>query len=845
MFRLTLKGLAAKRLRLLTTALAVMLGVAFLAGTLVLSDTLSRTLSGLVTKAHEGTDAYVRPVSAVEQRFAANGAHLAADLAATVAAVPGVRSVSPEVTGYAQLVGADGEPVGDLGEGAPVLGLSWGDVPELNAYDLDDGRAPMGADEIVIDQRSARDGGFTIGDRATVLSQHAPKAYTIVGIARFGSADSMGGASVTLFDLPTAAAVLASPGEIDGLAVAADPGISQEEVASRIADVLPAETEVITGATLADEEAQSATEGLGFLKTFLLIFAMVAVFVGAFIIFNTFSILVAQRTREMALLRAIGASRRQVLRSVLIESVVIGTLASIAGIVAGLGLAKVLKLLLDQVGVALPVGGTVLTTGTIVVCLVIGVGITVASAVFPARRAARIAPVAAMRDVSVDRADRSRRRLITGTVATAAGVAALLAGMAGAGAALVGLGALVTYLGVAILGPVLARPVAGFLGAPLRRFRGVPGTIARENALRNPKRTAATAAALMIGVGLVAFITVFAASVRASVSGSLSDQFRGHYIVDSGAAGAGGLSPELAARLGEADGVTAVASTRTADILVDGQAESIQAWTPATVGELFELGSVEGSTADLGPDGIAVERARAEANGWSVGSTVPVTFAGSGSVSFTVEAIFEQSDEWVGTAFLATDALDIHQPGLLDSRLYVRLAEGTDVEAARAGLAQVTGDFAVAELQDRAEFMAATNSDIDQMLGLIYAMLALAVIIALMGIANTLALSIFERSRELGLLRAVGMTRSQVRAAIRWESMIIALFGTVLGLAIGLFFGWAMVRGMASQGFDELRIPVTQLAVVVGVAALAGVGASVLPARRAARLDVLGAIVSD
>jgi putative ABC transport system permease protein len=621
--------------------------------------------------------------------------------------------------------------------------------------------------------------------------------------------------------------------------------VSQEEITSRIADVLPAGSEVITGATLADEETQSATEGLGFLKTFLLVFAIVAVFVGAFIIFNTFSILVAQRTKEMALLRAIGASRRQVLRSVLVESAVIGTVASIAGIVTGLGLAKGLNLLLDQVGVALPVGGTVLTTGTIVVSLIVGIGITVASAVLPARRAARIAPVAALRDVAIDRADRSRRRVVIGTMATTAGVAALLAGLAGAGVAVVGLGALVTYLGVAILGPVLARPVAGLLGAPLRRFRGMPGTIARENALRNPKRTSATAAALMIGVGLVAFITVFAASVRASVSGSLSDQFTGDYIVDSGAAGAGGLSPELAKRLGEAGGVAAVASTRTADVLVDGQAESIQAWTPATVTELFDLGSVEGSIAGLGRNGIAVERSRAEANGWSVGDAVPVTFAGSGSTTFTVGAIFEQSDEWVGTAFLATDALDAHQPGLLDSRVYVRLAAATDHDAARHDLEQITGDYAVAELQDRGEFIAATNGKIDQMLGLIYAMLALAVIIALMGIANTLALSIFERSRELGLLRAVGMTRSQVRATIRWESVIIALFGTVLGLAIGLFFGWAMVRGMASQGFDELRIPVTQLAVVAGIAAMAGVGASVLPARRAARLDVLGAIVSD
>ena len=498
MFKLTIKELVAHKLRMITTAFAVLLGVAFMAGTLVFTDTISATYDSALADADEGVDAYVRTPSEIDLGYGEPGPRLDASLINTVASVDGVDEAALRINGYAQLVDRDGDTVGDLSKN-PAFGTNWVTVDDLNPYELVSGHAPTNDGEIVIDKASADKADYVPGDVATVLTKSEPRQFTIAGIATFGANDSPAGATAVLFTDAAASELLASPGEADAIAVTADAGVSQTDVAAAVQAAVGSNVEVITGATLVDQnQAALAADFAGF-GTMMLIFAFVAVFVGAFIINNTFSITVAQRTREMAMLRAIGASGRQVKRSVLIEAFAIGALASTAGLVAGIGVASGLRQLMSVFGFDMPTGATVISPNAMIISFAVGVIVTVLSAWLPARRAAKIAPIAALRDVSVDRSGGSKRRAVVGTVITAGGVGALLVGLSGE-IALVGVGALATFVGVSVLGPVLARPVARLFGVPLR-LRGLSGELATRNAMRNPKRTARTASSLMIGVG--------------------------------------------------------------------------------------------------------------------------------------------------------------------------------------------------------------------------------------------------------------------------------------------------------------------------------------------------------
>jgi putative ABC transport system permease protein len=836
MFMLTIKELAARKLRLVTTAFAVLIGVAFMAGTIVFTDTIGATFDSVLADADSGVDAYVRTPSEIDLGYGEPGPRLDASLVDTVAAVDGVDDVALRINGYAQLVGRDGNTVGDLAQ-SPAFGTNWVSIDALNPYKLASGHAPAGADEIVIDKASADKAGYAVGDVATVLTKQEPREFTIAGIARFGSSDSPAGATAVLFTDATAQALLSSPGQADAIAVTADQGVTQSALATAIQQAVGTDVETITGDELvAQNQASLASDFAGF-DTMMLIFAFVAVFVGAFIINNTFSITVAQRTREMAMLRAIGASGRQVKRSVLIEAVAIGAVASAAGLAAGVGVASGLKALMTVFGFTLPDGPTVISGQAMIMSFAVGVAVTVLSAWLPARRAAKIAPIAALRDVAVDRSGGSARRAIIGTAITAGGVAALIGGLAAGKIAFVGVGALATFVGVSVLGPVLAQPVARLFGVPLK-LRGISGELATRNAMRNPKRTARTAASLMIGVGLVGFITVFAASVKTSVAGSLETDFTGTHIIQSGGYdNSTGLSPDLAEALRAAPGVEVVSQSRISPAVVDGSAtDAFYAFDATTIDQVFTLGDVEGDLASLGADGIAISSEHAAEQGLSLGSTIPVTFP-SGDATLTVEAIYSDGTDWVGSQFVDLDALRANGGDELDFRVYVSGDEPA-IEAAAA-------PYASADVLDKDAFLDSVNGQIDTILGLFYALLALAVVIALLGIANTLALSIFERTRELGLMRAVGMARSQVRATVRWESIIIAVFGTTLGLGIGTFFGWAIVRAMADQGIDTLTVPFTSLAVVTVIAGFAGAVAAAMPARRAAKLDVLKALVAQ
>lgn len=845
MLKTTIKGFLARKLRLFTTCLAVLLGVAFMAGTLVLTDTIGKTFDDLFADVNAGTDAYVRGETAIETDFGTQRARLDATLVDTVRGVEGVAFASGTIQGYAQIIDADGEPVGDPANGAPTFGGNWIEFEGLSPFNLTSGAAPAADDEVVIDKASADATGYVAGDRAEVLTQRGVQEVTISGVARFGQVDSPAGASYVLFTSAAAQELVAEPGTFDAIVAVATDGVSEDALVERIEVAVPPGNEVLTGTEITEEDQNAIKEQLGFFSTFLLTFALVALFVGSFIIYNTFSIVVAQRSREMALLRAIGASRRQVLGSILLEAVVVGLVASVVGLVAGIGVATGLKALLAGFGIDIPAGGIVLLPRTVAVALAAGLLVSVASAVFPARRASKVPPIAAMRDVALDRSGRSTVGVAVGVGVTVVGAAALAAGLVGdAGVPAVGLGAVLVFVGVAILGPVIAGPITRVLGAPLPRLKGMAGTLARENALRNPKRTAATAAALMIGVGLVGFITIFASSTKASVEEVLSETFIGDVVIDSGSFGFGGLPPELAERVGELPEVDAASGIRFSPAEVQGEVTTLFSADPAAIDRIVDVGVLEGSLDDLDATGIAVLDTKAEDEGLAIGDTVPVTFTQTGEQQLVVRAVYTEQ-QLAGTWFVGLPVIEANVADQADIQVYVALADGVTIGEARPAIEAVAADYPTADVQDEAQYIEAQSAFIDTLLNLIYVLLALAVLIALMGIANTLALSIFERTRELGLLRAVGMTRRQLRAMVRWESVIIALLGTALGLMIGLFFGWAMVQALKDDGFTAFVVPGGQLAVIALIAALAGVAAAILPARRAARLDVLAAIASD
>jgi len=840
MLKTTIKGLAARKLRLFATGLAVLLGVAFMAGTFVLTDTIAKTFHDLFGSVYVHTDAVVRGRAALgSAEFEAQRPRVDAALVRTVTGVPGVRAAEGNVFDYAQLVNEQGKAVG---KAETAYGLNWNQVEGLNPFTLVAGRAPQADDEIVINKAAADQGNFAVGDSATVLVHAGPQRLRIVGVVKFGTADSIASGNGVLFTQAAAQRLMAEPGRFDDIGVVADQGVSQEQLRDRLAVALPG-ADVVTGKAMVAENDRTIKKAVKGLNQGLLAFALIALFVGSFIIYNTFSILVAQRGKEMALLRAIGASRRQVLGSVLIEAVVVGLIAALLGVAAGVGVAVGLRALLSGFGLEIPAGGIVLAPRTVLVSLLTGVLVSAASAVLPARKAAKAPPVAAMRDLAHDSSGRSRRRVVIGAAVTGAGVTALSLGLLldPKRTLLVGLGAAAIFIGVAVLGPVLARPASRLLGAPLPALKGMPGTLARENAVRNPKRTSATAAALMIGVSLVAFITIFGSSTKKSLTADIDKTFTSDFLIDTGSFAA--LSPELAKRLARLPEVEAASGVRANMAVIDGATSDLVAVDPASYGRIIDLGITEGRLEDLDTDGVAVLDTVARAKGWSVGKDVRVRFAETGEQRLTVAAIFSDTQQVGSSYLLGLPAYDANFTDRLDGRVLVKLAEGVSPGGARAALEQVTADYPTARLQDRAEYKQAQSAELDKELGLLYVLLALAVLIALLGIANTLALSVFERTRELGLLRAIGMARRQVRAMVRWESVIIALFGTCLGLVIGLFFSWAMVKAVPDQA--ALTVPVGQLAAGTVVAAVAGVVAAIGPARRAARLDALVAIATE
>ena len=649
MLRIIMRGLLARKFRLFATALAVTLGVAFMAGTLVLTDTIGKTFNDLSSGVYKGTDAEVRAKAAFTggMYIGAQRPFVDASLVRTLARVPGVARDEGSIYGYTRLIGKNGQTLGNPAQGAPTLGGNWNQVAALNPYHLLAGHAPQAPGQVVIDAKSARDGHLGIGDTTTVLVNGPPQRVRVVGIAGFGTADSPGGASVVLFTTPVAQRLVATPGRYTSILFVAKPGVSQQQLVSNLRAVLPHGLEALTGAAVAKELQDQFQQFLTFFNTFMLIFAVIALLVGAFMIFNTFSITVAQRTRENGLLRAVGASKRQVLGSVLVEAVAVGIVASLVGLGAGIGVAAVLKALLNGLGVGVPTGGIVFSVRTVIVAGLAGLAVTIVAAVSPARKAAKVTPVAAMHEVPADSTGYgSKERVVVGAGILVLGIAALFTGLfthVANQTAIVGAGALLVFFGVSVLGRTVSLPLSRAVGAPLLWLRGVTGQLARQNAMRNPKRTAASASALMIGVGLVSFITILAASTTASVNSTIDRSFAGDIVIDSGGGPSGGVSPGLARQLNRLPQVSAATGVGIGAAAIFGKAEQISAVDPATAGKIFDVRPLRGSIGALGQTAIAVYSGVAAAHHLTLGSTVPVLFKDTGLQKLRVALIYGDS----------------------------------------------------------------------------------------------------------------------------------------------------------------------------------------------------------
>ncbi|MGL4173300.1 MAG: ABC transporter permease [Actinomycetota bacterium] len=848
MLRIMLKGVRGHFVRFLLTTLSVMLGVAFIAGTQILTESLRATFDRIISGSTAGVDVVVRGVrinAGVE-----NGGPDSVDLrqpvplteADSLNQVDGVRQAAPDIQGSAILVGRDGTAV--RSGAAPSFGFAYlSDDPGLPVVA---GRGPQSATEVAVESDTLERSGFQVGDRTRVVvaGGDEPREVKIVGEVQFigGSA----GQTIVLFDEATARKQFAPDGTVQQVSVRADAGVSQEQLRARVAAALPAGQEAITGDAYANEQRSELAEGLGFINTFLLVFAVVSVVVGIFIIFNTFSMLVAQRTRELALLRAVGATRRQVTGIVLGEALVIGLAGGLLGLVAGLGIARSLQTLFGFLGLRIT-GGLPLAASTVVTSMVVGVVVTLVSAFMPAIRAGRIAPVTAMRD---DIALPERSLLLRGSLGllvVAIGSAAMAGGViqldGSRAAQVLGIGAFITFLGLVIAAPLISRPVIRILGIPGARLSRVEGRLARDNTLRNPRRTSTTAISLMIGLTLVSAFSVLAATSKASVASLVNDEIRSDFVLFGGAAP---FSNRIADQVAQLPAVDTVVDQTVIPLRI-GETQTVGIATSGSgLQKAVDITVREGVLTAVDRGQLAIAETFADEENLRVGSQITATVGVQRQVRLVVGAVFADSQLIDAPVLLPRTYQDAVPAALRTSAFaFVIVNPETDLAEARRQITQVVKPQLVISVLDREEFTESISGQINQILGILYALLALSILIAALGILNTLALSVFERTREIGLLRAIGLTRRQLRRTIAQEAMLTALFGAVLGTALGLVLGVLLQRVLRDDGLDILAVPWVQIAVTFVGAAAVGLIASWWPARRAARLDVIRAISTE
>ena len=859
MFRLAVKMTLARTGRLVLTSLAVILGTAFLSGTFVFRDTINQTFDRLFADVFRDVNAYVRSTTFLELDF--GGEQRAAtpvSVLETVRGVAGVTSATGDIQAFARVIGKDGEPLGSDGNGPPTFGgIASSDSAGL--WSITEGRLPVGPNEVILDKATADNGEFVVGDNVRVVAVRGTREFTLVGIASYGDISSPGGATFALFDQPTASEFLLQPGFVDAILVEGDDSVSDEVLAQRINAALSADLklETLTGAEITAEVQGQIKDVLNIFSTFLIVFSYIALGIGSFVIYNVFSITAAQRLRENALLRAIGASRRQVSRALLVESTAMGVVGSVIGFGIGILLSQLLSALLKATGFEVPTQGLAISTSAFVNTFVAGVLVTVLAAWRPARRAGRVPPLAALRDTALDSAGNITRRVIVGLIIVALGGVGLVSAMRDAPIQILGLGVLGVFTGILVLGPAIARPVALTLGIPVAKLRGVSGAMARQNAARNPKRTSRTAAPVLLGVALVTAFTALAASIRSEIRDTFGDAFSGDIALTVDARGFGGIPLTITDQIAGLPGVAQATgvgftSVRLSDpneppALTQAGASQrgvfVQTINPASITGLFDLGVTEGNLSSLGKDGIFVAASRATEKGWEIGTRLQVTRVDGVVIDAEIRGFVSGDTSFAN--YVASREMFADSPTpIFDAFVYIKVATGSVISEVQARVAAISSDAGIGTLLSKEQFIDDQAAQINQILALIYGLLGLSIIIAIVGIVITLLLSVFERRREIGLLRAVGMTKSQVRTTVRWESVITSLLGAVSGVVLGVVMGVVVVAALDDEGDIAFRLPINETLSIVFISFLLGVLAAVYPAWRATRVNVVEAIAT-
>ncbi|GJM37865.1 MAG: ABC transporter substrate-binding protein [Acidimicrobiales bacterium] len=846
MLRLTLRNLAARKARFAMTTFAVVLGVGFVVASFVMSDGLRSTFDGLSEDITAGTDLLVRPTSEFGEPTP-----LDESLVEQVIAIDGVDNAVAYIESdenEIQPIKADGSTI--TTSGPPQITFAWMEDTSIGTFTIVEGRAPLGPDEFSMDLDAAARHDFVVGETYDVITPSGVwEDVELTATTRFGEDNTTVGATLMQVSLEEAQRLFGEPGSIDQVPLSLEDGADADAVMADIQTLLGgASAEIVDQATVTAEQQAEFDEGVTIIGNVLLGFAIISLFVSIFIIYNTFAIVLGQRVREMGLLRAIGADAAQLRRSVLGEAVIVGVVASLIGLVAGVGIAALLNAVFEALGAQLPDYPTILATRTIVFALILGVGVTVVSSIAPARAAASVSPIEALRDGGAVTPDDGRRRLTVGGTTLGAGFGLGALGLFGPSLSTMGLiltlglAAVMVFLGLTLASPAVARPLTGAIGWPLSKVMGTAGELARGNASRNPRRTATTAAALMIGLSLVTMGYVVGESVKTSLGNLIAQSVTADYVI-AGNEDNSGISPALADELAATGQFSAVTGMRYDEARLGSDVREVTALDLGTIDELFDIDLQAGTIPDSeATDVILLHDELAADLGVGVGDTVPIEFAGGMTADLEVSAIY--ADKTIFEDPLVPDQVfDDGLAATTDEWIAASLPDGISTADVAPLLAQLQATYPQVDISTTSEFQQSFEDTIDSALLVVNALLALAIVIALIGIANTLALSVHERTREIGLLRAVGMTRRQTRRMIRWEAVLVALFGAVLGVAAGTVFGWGIVQALPQDSFGgSLTIPVAPIIQVVVLAALATLVAAWLPARRAGKLDVLDAI---
>ncbi|WP_432003328.1 ABC transporter permease [Streptomyces sioyaensis] len=842
MLRTALRNVLAHKARLMMTALAVLLGVAFVAGTLIFSDTVGSAVKKASEKNLDGVAVSVQAIDPDTGKDGKRTTLLDDKLADKVRALPGVQSVRRDVTGTATLAGPDGIPIGN-GWQNRAANYQPGKDGKDSRYPLVQGRGPANGGEIALAEATAKAAGYALGDTVRFATDGPVLTKRLVGIVTTNDPQVTAGGSLALFDTATAQKMYLHPGQFDELVVGAAPGTDQKALTAKVREILPKDgAQATSGTVIAAEQSRMVTERNKALSQTLLTFAGIALFVGIFIIANTFTMLISQRSREIALLRAVGASRRQVVRSVLAEAGLLGLISSVVGFALGAGIAVGLRAVLDANGAGFPDGPVIISPAAVLSSLAVGVVVTVLAAWLPSRKAAKIAPVEALNTVEAPPAPRSLViRNSLGALVTGLGVAVMFyvtTLKSSDDLPIAMAGSMLTMTGVIILAPLLSRPLVSLAGLVTTRLFGIGGKLAKQNALRNPRRTAATGSALMIGLTLITGMTVVGNSTQQAMDKMTAKGLKADYKIETSTFT--GLDAGLSKKVADLPGVEAVAPLRGASFEAGGYYTDLTGTDLTAVGKTVQLDFTSGSPAHAA-DEISISRTAAKEKGWHTGETLNATFDDKKTAKLKITGVYEDNPLF-DSAFGATSLVDPHMTQVKNDKLLVKARGGASEELEKQ-IRHALGDSPLLKVQDHADLRKENAGKIDTVLYVVYGLLGMAVIIAVVGVVNTLAMSVFERTREIGMLRAIGLARAGIKQMVRLESVVISLFGAVLGTGVGVFLSWAG-GNLVSQGLPtyELLLPWGRIGLFLLLALVVGVLAALWPARRAARLNMLEAI---